>query len=342
MIGRKKPIEEQQMATEEDRKKEDWKISNGDDSTSTLLALPFIVVLSVFFAFLMGGLIWIQWVQPEVDEPTHKAETEAVAEVRYREADQTDAKISDTEFTDTQDWMSRIFGNSNPVSITGKISIAGLSEQEKLKLNFIESDFVKDIGSFLNKEGIITSLIYFEEKASCSSDRAQSYIASMSGITDQNLQIIFYPDYPGEYIFTLADKQKVLVQVQTQTLQTDSLQNRQQQQQPQQSQQQYQVQEQPNQQETENHISENVYDASSLNVYAVPEELQNYIGNQYLLQYALYDYLYQSGYYQVKSATVISHSIDGDNRSASFQMVLDNGKSINGKYDLETRSYQFS
>lgn len=338
MIGRQKRKEEQTKISEEDRKKEDWKVSNGDESASTLLIVPFIVVLSVFFAFLMGGLIWVQWMQPEENEPNVKTETGAVTEVRYRNEEQTDAQIEDLELTATQDWMSRIFGNSSPVSITGKITIAGLSEQEKSRLNFIESDFVKDIGSFLNKEGIITSLIYFEEKTSCSSDQAQSYIASMSGITDQSLQIIFYPDYPGEYIFTLADKQKVVVQVQTQIMQTESMQNRPQ---PQQS---YQISEQPQspQPETDPPVSENIYDASGLNVYAVPEELQNYIGNQYLLQYALYDYLYQSGYYQVKSATVIGHSIDGDNRSASFQMVLDNGKSINAKYDLETRSYQFS
>lgn len=339
MFRRLKKIDPRRNLSEEERSKEEWKVDGDDGKNSALLIIMLIVFFTVIFLVFMESITAIQIGQMEEDSKPSKSNTEvnALAEVTYK-----DNTISENEYQimeNEQDWISRVFGNSNPVSVTGKITIAGLSEKEKSELNFIESDFVKDIGAFLNKKGNMTSFVYFEEKTECSANQAHSYVASMSGISDQNLQVIFYPDIPGEYIFLLTDKQKFVIKSSNGAAsnQGNSNQNRQQH-----VQSTPQVQPIQNNQVQENQSEENSYNASALSVYSVSEELQNYLGNQYLLQYALYDYLYQKGYYNVKSATVVSYSIDGDSRSASMLFVLDNGKSVNAVYSLDNRSYQFS
>lgn len=338
MFGRWKKRDPRDSLSEENRSKEEWKVE-GDDGEAALLTIAVIIFFSIVFLVVMGSITSIQIGQLEENTTLAKSDEEVstMAEVTYREKGITGNENQNME--NEQDWISRVFGNSNPVSVTGKITISGLSEKEKSELNLIESDFVKDIGAFLNKKGIMTSFVYFEEKTECSADQAHSYVASMSGISDQNLQVIFYPDIPGEYIFLLTDKQKLVIKSSNGAAsnQNNSNQNRQQH-----VQSTPQVQPIQNNQVQENQSEENSYNASALSVYSVSEELQNYLGNQYLLQYALYDYLYQKGYYNVKSATVVSYSIDGDSRSASMLFVLDNGKSVNAVYSLDNRSYQFS
>lgn len=338
MFGRWKKRDPRDSLSEENRSKEEWKVE-GDDGEAALLTIAVIIFFSIVFLVVMGSITSFQIGHLEEDTTLAKSDEEVstMAEVTYREKGITGNENQNME--NEQDWISRVFGNSNPVSVTGKITIAGLSEKEKSELNFIESDFVKDIGAFLNKQGIMTSLVYFEEKTECSADQAHSYVASMAGISDQNLQVIFYPDIPGEYIFLLTDKQKLVIKISNGAMfnQNNSSQNRQQH-----VQSTPQIQPIQNNQVQENQSEENSYNASVLSVYSVSEELQNYLGNQYLLQYALYDYLYQKGYYNVKSATVVSYSIDGDSRSASMLFVLDNGKSVNAVYSLDNRNYQFS
>lgn len=68
------------------------------------------------------------------------------------------------------------------------------------------------------------------------------------------------------------------------------------------------------------------YDAARLAVYSIPKELLNYIDNQYMLQYQLYDYLYKNGYEDVTSSTVTDYKIDGDTRKEKIFFVPDNGK----------------
>lgn len=339
MFGRWKNKERVENLSEQVRSKAEWKEAGDDGESSTLLLTLLIILFSVVLLIVLGSITLIQTGKSEDDPTLSQSNTEenTLAEVTYR-----DNAMSESEYQmmeNKQDWISRVFGNASPVSVTGKITVAGLSEKEKSELNFIESDFVKDIGAFLNKQRIMTNLVYFEEKTECSADQAHSYVASMSGISDQNLQVIFYPDIPGEYIFLLTDKQKLVIRSSNGAAanQNNSNQNRQQH-----VQSTPQVQPIPNNQVQENQSEENSYNASALSVYSVSEELQNYLGNQYLLQYALYDYLYQKGYYNVKSATVVSYSIDGDSRSASMLFVLDNGKSVNAVYSLDNRSYQFS
>ena len=349
MFGRWKRNDSQNNRPKEERIKEEWKEAGDEGESSVFLLVALVVMISVVFLVVMGIIVSIQLGQTEKEETLSQPGTErnALAEVGYKETSETENGNRDIGYE--QDWIGQIFGNTNPVSVTGTITIAGLSEREKSELNFIESDFVKDVGAFLNKQGIMTSLVYFEEKTECSADQARSFVASMSGISDQNLQVIFYPEIPGEYLFLLTGKQKLVIasdegegsqqnspnqnreQVVQSTPQTPQIRN---------SQTQGTQERQNGIQENKN--EENSYNAAALTIYSVSEELQNYIGNQYLLQYALYEHLYQKGYYNVKSATVVSYSIDGDSRSASMLFVLDNGKSVNAVYTLDNRSYEFS
>ena len=84
------------------------------------------------------------------------------------------------------------------------------------------------------------------------------------------------------------------------------------------------------------------YDAARLSVYSIPKELLNYIDNQYMLQYQLYDYLYKNGYEDVTSSTVTDYKIDGDTRKEKIFFVPDNGKKVTGVYEKEDGSYRFS
>lgn len=346
MIGKIRKKENQTGLMEAEQRKEEWKTGSINGSVSAALMIPVIFFFTVLFLLFMGGLITLQSgrMGKEVEPMEIQRETNPLAEVAYKKDHEVEMDHSNQVRENTQDWINRIFGNAGPVSVIGKITIAGLSEQAKTELNFIESDFMKDLGSFFNKQGIITSLVYFEERTICSADNAQSYVASMSGISDKNLQVIFYPEIPGGYIFLLTEKQKLVVKnndmpvSEQRSLDQSTLQHTQSAPQILQNQ---ESQSQENQFK-EKQSDEKIYDASALSIYAVSDELLNYIGNQYLLQYALYDHIYQCGYYNVKSATVVNYSINGDERSATILFVLDNGKSVSAVYSLSDGSYQFS
>ena len=84
------------------------------------------------------------------------------------------------------------------------------------------------------------------------------------------------------------------------------------------------------------------YDATSLTINSVPEELLNYLDNEYVFQYSLYDYLYRNGKKDVRSARVTGYSIDSVERKALIRVELDDGSKLSASYDKSSSSYSFS
>lgn len=253
---------------------------------------------------------------------TEKEDT-GVAVVKTEQEPET---IPETEpvQSETGNWMEIIFG---PVKtgVSSQIQISGLTSSEKEMAGFKEASFVKAVSLFLSEKGIRTSRIYFEGQIDCSSEKAVVYSASLDGYKDKKLTIIFYPDYPGQFLITLDEIKTEQPAAQTETqAQTEAPQPI--------------VQPQP---ETRAAETERSYDATKLSIYSIPKELLNYIDNQYMLQYSLYDYLYKNGYDQIDGATITGYEIDGDTRTAVINFVLGSGKTVTGTYSKDNSSYSF-
>ena len=84
------------------------------------------------------------------------------------------------------------------------------------------------------------------------------------------------------------------------------------------------------------------YDATSLTINSVPEELFNYLDNEYVFQYSLYDYLYRNGRKDISSARVTDYSIDSVERMALIRMELSDGSNLSANYDKASGAYSFS
>ncbi len=293
--------------------------------------------LLVVLCFLMAAVLYLMI--PVLNNANQELE-------RYRSAEgqetvyETEALqdlYAETIETQNDSWKNVIFGNSDIPDVYPELEIYGLSDVTMKKLGVEETVLKKDASAFLTNEGIATDLICFEERIKSSSDQAVSYQASMAGVDDKMLEVIIYPDFPGEYIFLLSDKAERIVvknhgtdnrtpeadgnvpeQIQAPSTQL--------------------VQEEPR---VIRQTQEHVYDAERLSV-SIPKELANYVGNTKALQYSLYNNIYQKGYKDVRSASVTDYSIDGDVRQASFTILLDNNVTVTGTYYLNSGSYSFS
>lgn len=253
---------------------------------------------------------------------TEKEETDTMAIGKMEQESETKSETESVQ-SETENWMEIIFGTVK-TGVPPQIQISGLTSSEKEMASFKEASFVKAVSLFLNEKGIRTSRIYFEGHMDCSSEKAVVYSASLDGYKDKRLTVIFYPDYPGQFLFTLEEtEEQPVAQTETQA-QTEAPQPI--------------VQPQP---ETQAAETERPYDAAKLSIYSIPKELLNYIDNQYMLQYSLYDYLYKNGYGQIDGATVTGYEIDGDTRTAVINFTLGNGKTVTGTYSKDNSSYSF-
>lgn len=88
--------------------------------------------------------------------------------------------------------------------------------------------------------------------------------------------------------------------------------------------------------------TENTYDASRFSIRRLPEELKNYIGNEYLLQYELYHYLYGRENQAATDAAVTGYQIDADTRRAEVTFSVSDGSVVTGIYWLDSGSWEFA
>ncbi|MCD8103808.1 MAG: hypothetical protein LUF35_02105 [Lachnospiraceae bacterium] len=238
----------------------------------------------------------------------------------------------DTESeNETEDWQETIFGDSEN-TILQSIRVSGLTETQKEKSGFRESDFLTVLSSFLTENELIgVNEVVFENEISCSSENACVFTASLDDY-ENSLIVIMYPDYPGQYILILQDLQEYAegtnedTESMTQTESTADEQARD------------AVEVQSGQTLAE---TERSYDATTLSVTGIPATLANYLSNRYELQYTLYDYLYRNGYSNVTAAEVTSYEIDADTRTATIYFTLSDGSSLTGTYSLDENSYSY-
>ena len=145
--------------------------------------------------------------------------------------------------------------------------------------------------------------------------------------------MVFYPEYPGQYLFCLVKDEKE--KTTSENVQTQA-QN--------QSQQQVQIQQvqpqtaavQDTQPETQPE-----YDAMRLSVKNVDGELANYLASTYDLQYSLYDYLFRHRIKNAKTARVTSYYIDAEERTASIEINVEGAGNVTAIYDRDDNSYSF-
>ncbi|MCD7956782.1 MAG: hypothetical protein LUG93_13760 [Lachnospiraceae bacterium] len=244
----------------------------------------------------------------------------------------TGSSSSDSESEDeTEDWQETIFGDLEN-TVLQSIRVSGLTETQKEKSGFRESDFLTTLSSFLTENELSgVSQVVFEDEISCSSENACVFTASLDDY-ENSLIVIIYPDYPGQYILMLQDLQEYAegrnedAESMTQTESTTD----------EQAQDAVEVQSGQTLAETERS-----YDATTLSVTGIPVTLANYLSNRYEMQYTLYDYLYRNGYSNDTAAEVTSYEIDADMRTATIYFTLSDGSSLTGTYSLDENSYSY-
>ncbi len=243
----------------------------------------------------------------------------------------------------SEEWKKIIFGNERErAGIGSLLFISGLTESEKKRIGFAEADFVKAVSLFLAGEGLTTKRLIIEDRISCSTDGAMAFQARLQGHDNYILDIIFYPEYPGEYIFTLREvKDNERDQSQqsagSRVFEAESqtrIQN------------QISMQEQTEagqnvQPQSETQQNQRSYDASRLTLENMPEELLNYISNQYTFQFELYDFLYNSGSTNARTVYVSDYAINGEEKSAVISLSVDDGSTLSAVYDRDTDTYSF-
>lgn len=222
--------------------------------------------------------------------------------------------------------------------ITPYLTITGLTDKEKRDSGFVESDFLSSAGLFLKERGISTKRIIVENSIECSAPDGMAFQARLEKQDGYSFQFILFRSLPGEYVFTL---QKLEEEVQSETLATESP-----------SSQMDAVTVNPTKQQDQGQMqtvvtqpqtsSASDYDATSLTINSVPEELLNYLDNEYVFQYSLYDYLYRNGKKDVRSALITGYSIDSVERKALIRVELDDGSKLNASYDKSSGNYSFS
>ena len=235
-----------------------------------------------------------------------------------------------------------IFGETGQGTTLGCVTtVTGFTDREKREIGFLESDFLKDAGAFLAGQQIQTKRIIIEDRIAGSSSAAVAFQGRLEGKDDYILDIVFYPDLPGEYIFLLRNVKGNERGNDGQAAQGTDGQNTAQVSQNNNSAQTTQEEAAAVQNNESTPTPQNPYDATNLAIKKIPETLLNYIDNRYEFQYSLYDWLYNHGKKDVESATVTDYSIDGDSRTASIELSLSDGSSISAVYDKTGNSYSF-
>ena len=243
------------------------------------------------------------------------------------------------------------FGKSGQSGSLGCVTtVTGFTDREKREIGFLESDFLKDAGAFLAKQQIQTKRIIIEDRIASSSDVGIAFQGRLEGKDEYILDILFYPDLPGEYVFLLrnvkGNERGNSAGSETQSSRQNSDQNASQIQNDQNS---APSQDAGQQTVTEQNTaaaetaapSQNSYDATKLSVKKIPETLLNYIDNRYEFQYSLYDWLYNHGKKEVATASVTDYSIDGDARQATIELQLSDGSKLTATYDKSSNKYSF-
>ena len=176
---------------------------------------------------------------------------------------------------------------------------------------------------------------------------AVAFQGRLEGKDDYILDVVFYPDLPGEYIFLLrnvkGNERENASETTTESEGQNAGQNS--------SQAQNSQSNTPSQEISQSAVAQqnpqpaaqpqNPYDATNLSVKKIPETLLNYLDNRYEFQYDLYDWLYHHGKREVSSASVTDYSIDGDSRTATIELALSDGSSMTAVYNKSSNTYSF-
>ncbi|MCD7885281.1 MAG: hypothetical protein LUI87_16505 [Lachnospiraceae bacterium] len=259
-------------------------------------------------------------------------ENGTTTEENQSEVENLSGTSSDAENeTETEDWKQTIFGDSEN-SILSSIKVSGLTEEQKEKSGYRESDFLMALSAFLTDNDLSgVTEITFENEIPCSSEGAFAFSVSMEDSENQFI-VIMYPDYPGQYILLLEDTKEVAEE--SDAMEKAKTQNESEA--DEQTQDTIEIQSGQSSSETERS-----YDATTLSVTRIPTTLLNYLANRYELQYTLYDYLYRNGYSDVTAAAVSSYEIDADTRTATITFTLSDGSSLIGIYNRDENSYSY-
>lgn len=241
-------------------------------------------------------------------------------------------KLAETEaesYTIPLEW---VFGEESEAPVGGMIRVSGLTGKEKKKLNFQESAFVTALSYFCKDQNLTASSVRFTRELTGSSEASQVYLAELGSETSKELIVTFFPKLPDFYLFALKEKEPGETETEkeeparrtenmpvTETQRTD-----------------------PETEKVRTQETESVYDASRFSIRRIPEELKNYIGNEYLLQYGLYHYLYGRGNQTAADATVTSYQIDADIRRAEVTFSVSDGSTVTGIYWLDSGSWEFA
>ena len=257
------------------------------------------------------------------------------------ELDEIQDQLTETK-NSLQSLHDMVFGETGQGTSLGCVTtVTGFTDREKREIGFLESDFLKDAGAFLAAQQIQTKRIIIEDRIAGSSNAAVAFQGRLEGKDDYILDVVFYPDLPGEYIFLLRNVKGNERGNDGQTVQGADGQSTAQ---VSQSNDSAQIMQEPVAAVQNNESTpavQNSYDATNLAIKKIPETLLNYIDNRYEFQYSLYDWLYNHGKKDVESATVTDYSIDGDSRTASIELSLSDGSSISAVYDKTGNSYSF-
>ena len=257
------------------------------------------------------------------------------------ELDEIQDQLTETK-NSLQSLHDMVFGETGQGTSLGCVTtVTGFTDREKREIGFLESDFLKDAGAFLAAQQIQTKRIIIEDRIAGSSNAAVAFQGRLEGKDDYILDIVFYPDLPGEYIFLLRNVKGNERGNDGQAAQGTDGQNTAQVSQNNNSAQTTQEEAAAVQNNESTPAVQNSYDATNLAIKKIPETLLNYIDNRYEFQYSLYDWLYNHGKKDVESATVTDYSIDGDSRTASISLSLSDGSSIPAVYDKTGNSYSF-
>ena len=281
----------------------------------------------------------------QMDDTKAKTPVGAASTQEAEEMTAMAAALKEAE-TQYQSLYDMVFGeNGRSASLGCVTAVTGFTDREKREVGFLEADFLKDAGAFLAGQQIQTKRIIIEDRIAGSSNAAVAFQGRLEGKDDYILDVVFYPDLPGEYIFLLRNVKGNERRNEPQPSTEGAVQNA--------GSNTSQSQNNPPAQEVSQPATEpqntqpapqsqNSYDATNLSVKKIPETLLNYLDNRYELQYGLYDWLYHHGKREVSSATVTDYSIDGDSRTATIELALSDGSSVTAVYDKSSNTYSFA
>ena len=251
------------------------------------------------------------------------------------ETEETEPKETMTEDTEPEavseseeNWEDQIFGKVSPAVIPSSVTVRGLTENEKELLGFRESDFVRSLSSFLNANRVNGRTVTFTGSVPAYCGSGAAYEGELNGAEGKGLITIFYPEFPGRYLFILTQRetekqeairetnppQDVVTAAQTESPPV--------------------ILAPPVQ-------TEPAYDASRLLITGMDGELVNYMANPLQLQYGLYDFLYSQGYQDVRRAEVGTYTIDPENRTATIEITAAGAGSVTAVYDRDRNTFVF-